>query len=196
MKSRMSRTSAGVIKLINKLYHDNSALKKILITHSRQVGDLALAIAEARPELNINKQFVADAAMLHDIGIYRCHAPSIHCHGTEPYIRHGVIGAQIIRKAGMDEHYARVCERHTGTGLTKEVIEKQSLPLPSADYIPETIEEQLICFADKYYSKSNIRTRKTTQQVIQSLAKFGEEGIICFNSWIQKFGNPDTIPTP
>ena len=58
------------------------------MVHSRSVADKAIAIANAHPELIIDKQFVEEAAMLHDIGIFRTNAPGIQCFGTEPYICH------------------------------------------------------------------------------------------------------------
>ena len=105
----------------------------------------SLLIASRHPELNADTTFLEEAAMLHDIGIRWCHAPSIFCEGTEPYIRHGLIGAELLRQEGYERH-ARVCERHTGTGITIEQIERQHLPLPPADYQPVSIEEIIICY--------------------------------------------------
>ena len=124
--------------------------------------------------------------MLHDIGIAWCHAPSIFCEGTEPYIKHGIIGAKLLRDEGLERH-ARVCERHTGTGLTREQIERQQLPLPVADYQPETLEEQVVCYADKFYSKSHPERVLTVAQTAQSLAKFGQEGVDKFLRWAEMF---------
>jgi uncharacterized protein len=122
--------------------------------------------------------------MLHDIGIRWCHAPSIFCEGTEPYIRHGLIGAELLRQEGYERH-ARVCERHTGTGITIEQIERQHLPLPPADYQPVSIEEIIVCYADKFYSKSRPDRILTVDQAAQSLEKFGHEGVEKFLSWAE-----------
>ena len=124
--------------------------------------------------------------MLHDIGILRCDAPRIECFGTEPYIRHGMIGAAILRGEGLERH-ARVCERHTGAGLTRDDIVSQNLPLPPKDFLPETVEEQLICYADKFFSKTRLEQEKTFAQAERSLAKFGEEGLQRFLRWQQLF---------
>jgi uncharacterized protein len=72
---------------------------------------------------------------------------------------------------------ARVCERHTGTGLTPEVIKARELPLPEGDYRPETLEEQLVCYADKYYSKSHPDRIRSAEDTAKSLEKFGHEGV-------------------
>ena len=130
--------------IILKYYPEANALRDILITHSTLVMRRALKICDAHPELHLDRQFIEEAAMLHDIGICRCDAPGIQCFGTEPYLRHGLIGGQMMREEGYPRH-ARVCERHTGAGLTKAEIIRQNLPLPHQDFLPETLEEQLIC---------------------------------------------------
>jgi uncharacterized protein len=134
----------------------------------------------------VDVQFLEEAAMLHDIGIFRCNAPSIYCNGTEPYIRHGLLGGEILRNEGFPRH-ARVAERHTGTGLTREQIERQQLPLPLEDFTPETLEEQMVCYADKFYSKSRPDRVLTVAEAAQSLEKFGHEGVKKFLEWSRMF---------
>lgn len=193
--------SRWILPLIQKFYPADDALRRLLLYHSRCVMLMALTACHKHPELSLDEQFVADASMLHDIGICRCDAPSIECHGTEPYICHGRIGALMLRQEARQlmsgeayqlpedfEPYARVCERHTGAGLTAQEIEQQQLPLPHADFLPETTEEKLICWADKFYSKSKPNRLKTPEQVIKSLSKFGEEGVKRFQTWQNIFG--------
>lgn len=171
-------------QIIDKYYPEDDALRRLLLKHSHQVTDRCLLIASRHPELNADTAFLEEAAMLHDIGIRWCHAPSIFCEGTEPYIRHGLIGAELLRQEGYERH-ARVCERHTGTGITIEQIERQHLPLPPADYQPVSIEEIIICYADKFYSKSRPDRILTVDQAAQSLEKFGHEGVEKFLSWAE-----------
>lgn len=174
------------LRIIEKYYPADDALRRLLIHHSRQVADRALAIADARPELHLDRTLVSNGAMLHDIGIFLTDAPGIHCHGTHPYLMHGYLGAQLMRQEGL-EAIARVCERHTGTGLTPENIRTQHLPIPEGDYRPETLEEQLICYADKFYSKSHPERERTVEQTAQSLEKFGEAGVRKFLAWAALF---------
>jgi len=147
-------------------------LRELLLKHSRQVADRCLAIVRKHKELPVDVQFLEEAAMLHDIGIFRCDAPSIYCHGTEPYIKHGPIGADILRSEGFPRH-ARVAERHTGTGLP--------------GYEPETLEEQIVCYADKFYSKSAPDHVRTVLETAQSLEKFGHHGVVKFLEWAKRF---------
>ena len=98
------------IDIIDKYYADNAPLRNLLVFHSQQVTERALSIAKAHPELGLDEAFIAQAAMLHDIGIFLTDAPGIHCHGKEPYLMHGYLGAQLMRREGY-EAIARVCER-------------------------------------------------------------------------------------
>lgn len=172
--------------IIDKYCKDNNGLRDILVTHSRAVAEKALAIADAHPELGLDRQFILEAAMVHDIGIVMTDAPGIKCFGTEPYIRHGVCGAEIMRAEGYPRH-ARVCERHTGAGLSKAEIEAQDLPLPRVDLLPETLEEKVICYADKFFSKTRLDREKTIEQAERSVAKHGDEGLKRFKEMERLF---------
>lgn len=173
-------------RIIDKYYPEDTELKRLLVRHSRDVADRALLIAERHPEFGFDRGFIEEAAMLHDIGVFRTDAPGIHCFGTEPYICHGIIGADIMRSEGYPRH-ARVCERHTGTGITCAAIEARQLPLPHRDFLPETAEEQVICYADKFFSKSHPERIRTVEQAAKSLEKFGDEGVRRFMEWARRF---------
>ena len=173
------RNMKWVMQLIDKYYPEDNELKRILMVHSKDVTARALQICDVHPELHLDRQFVEEAAMLHDIGIFKCDAPGIQCFGREPYLLHGRIGAELLRAEGYPRH-ARVCERHTGAGLSKEAIIKGNLPLPAEDFLPETLEEKVICYADKFYSKSKLEQVKSIEMAERSLARFGEEGLSRF----------------
>ncbi len=82
---------------------------------------------------------------------------------------------------------ARICERHTGTGLTADIIAAQRLALPPGDYRPETLHEQVICYADKFFSKSHPERTRNVEQTARSLERFGEESVRIFLSWAERF---------
>ena len=97
-----------------KFYDEDSDLFKLLWHHSCQVAEMALDIASRFPEAD--QDFVYDASLLHDVGIVKTHAPSIFCNGDEPYIRHGILGAEMLRgidasmgavRAGLRTSYGR-----------------------------------------------------------------------------------------
>lgn len=173
-------------KIIDKYYPEDNELRHILIVHSRKVADKALEIVDNHPELSADRQFVEEAAMLHDIGIFMTDADGIQCFGDKPYICHGTLGSDLLKKEGYPQH-ALVCERHTGAGLSLKDIEKQQLPIPHRDLLPVSIEEQIICFADKFYSKTKLEKEKTVEQALRSVAKFGEESANRFTKWTEMF---------
>ena len=172
--------------IINKYYPEANQLRYILLTHSEEVARKALQVADMHPELSLDRTFLKEASLLHDSGIILCDAPGIQCYGTHPYICHGYLGAEILRQEGYDRH-ALVCERHTGAGLSLVQIEAQNLPVPRHDMLPVSLEEQVICFADKFFSKTRLTEEKTVEQARKSLLKFGEEGIMRFDQWCQRF---------
>lgn len=174
------------LALIDKYYPENNELKHILLVHSRSVADKALAMAEKHPELKLDLQFVEEAALLHDIGIFKTDASDIYCFGSYPYICHGYLGADLMREEGYPRH-ALVCERHTGAGITLEAMDEQKLPLPHREMVPVSLEEQLVCFADKFYSKTHLDREKTIEKARKSIAKYGEDGVERFDRWCKLF---------
>lgn len=174
--------------LIDKYYPEGSPLRDIFLRHSRAVASLALEIAD-RCHLPLDRAMVEEAAMLHDIGIFLTDAPGIHCHGTAPYIAHGYLGADLLRKEHFSEATARVAERHTGSGITPADITDQHLPLPAdRSYMPESLLERLICYADKFYSKSGDMKQKSLDRVKASQARISESTLKRFESLHDEFG--------
>ena len=177
-----------VFAIIDKYYASDDELRRIFLIHARKVADLSLEMAERHPELSLDLAFIEEAALLHDIGIFMTDAPRIHCHGSSPYICHGWLGAELLRKEGMPKH-ARVCERHTGVGLSKELIMASGWPLPHVDLVPQSLEEQLICFADKFYSKTrHLEEVRTFRQVVESMGRISEEAVQKVIQWNGMFG--------
>lgn len=182
------------LDIISNFYPEDTPLRRLLLEHSIQVRDKALALADGYTGPGkLDLTLVSDGALLHDIGIGQCHAPSILCEGSKPYIAHGTIGAELLREYGRQtglelEPLARICERHTGAGLTAEEIRRQALPITPVNLLPETPEEKLVCLADKYFSKSGNRQEKSLQAVIKSLAKFGPETLARFAEMCRLFG--------
>ncbi len=166
-------------------------LRDCLLLHSRQVCRKALDIAD-KTSLPLDREIIIPGAMLHDIGIFLCDAPGIYCRGSLDYIAHGIAGAALLREWGGRhntdmEIFARICERHTGSGLTQKEIEVSNMPLPHRDFLPETCEEKLICFADKFFSKSGTMTEKSLKKIRCQMARFGEAPAARFEKLVSLF---------
>ena len=105
--------------------------------HSLKVADKALELAEKIKLREIDLDLIEIGGLLHDIG--RCKT-----HG----FKHALIGAKIIRERGLSERLAKICETHILGGLDKE--DAKQVGLPERDFLPSTLEEKIICLADKY----------------------------------------------
>jgi uncharacterized protein len=143
-------------------------------------------MARKHPGLNLDLTFIEEAAMLHDIGIFMTDADGIFCFGKYPYICHGYLGSELVAREGYPRH-ALVCERHTGAGLSLKAILERDLPVPHREMIPISLEEQIICFADKFYSKTKLDKEKSVEKARKSIEKHGEEGLARFDAWCKLF---------
>lgn len=175
------------VALLGK-YFEGEALD-LITTHGKVVAELAVAVGRAIGLDDDELSFIDEAAMLHDIGVCRIHAPGIGMYGASPYITHGIHGRDILSAEGLPRH-ALVCERHIGVGLTVADILIQNLPLPRHDMIPQTVAEEIICFADLFYSKNpqKLSCRKSPEKVRSKLVEFGEEKLQIFDAWLSRFG--------
>jgi uncharacterized protein len=96
------------------------------------------------------------------------------------------LGADLLREEGYGRH-ALVCERHTGAGISLRDIVDKELPLPHRDMLPVSIEEQLICFADKFFSKTELSKERSVAEARHKLERFGTEGLERFDFWCKSF---------
>lgn len=169
--------------ILKSFYTPGSRSYDLLLRHSEQVTQKALAIAGQLPDIKPDMDFISQAAMLHDIGIRWTRSPSLGCRGYYPYVCHGVLGRNLLARLGLYRH-ALVCERHVGVGLYAEEIERLNLPLPARDMVPLTIEEKIICYADKFFSKSNNADKKEKKiyQVVNGLRRYGIDKLLRFQS--------------
>lgn len=175
-------------ELIHKYYGANPTAQQLLESHSRRVADKAREIAERMLHLAPDLVFIEEAALLHDIGIVYTDAPALGCRGHHPYVCHGVLGRMLLEEEGLMRH-ALVCERHVGVGISIEDIRRQRLPLPERDMLPLSIEEQIIAYADTFYSKngSGAEKEKTFANILDNLAPFGADKVQRFKKWAVMF---------
>ncbi|HUI24361.1 MAG TPA: HDIG domain-containing protein [Nitrososphaerales archaeon] len=92
----------------------------------------------------VDTKTVVAGALLHDIGRTRSQT-----------VRHGVEGAEILEGEGVDRKVVEIVRRHVGAGISPE--EAKKLGLPDFDYIPRTLEERIVCFADKMVDADKVR---------------------------------------
>ena len=104
----------------------------------------------------VDIKLVEAGALLHDLGRGQTHG-----------IEHGVVGGQIARKLGMPMEITQIIERHVGAGLTMDEARRNNLP--RGKYVPETLEEKIVCYADKLIEGSHEVGIEST------IANFAEE---------------------
>jgi uncharacterized protein len=175
-------------KIIKKYYKPGSKQYEILVNHSQAVAGKALIFARNYKVRKLDTKFIKEAAMLHDIGIYLTDAPECECFGREPYIKHGILGRNILDNEGLNKH-GLVCERHIGVGLSKEEIKRNNFPLPKRDMLPRTEEEEIICLADLFFTKieKNLFREKSLGSIRKKYAKYGKEDSKRLEKLINKY---------
>ncbi|HEV2226852.1 MAG TPA: HD domain-containing protein [Nitrososphaerales archaeon] len=127
--------------------HRKYGSDQVIIEHCETVARVAKILAEEFAERGhqVDLQAVVAAAMLHDIGRSKTHT-----------IRHGVEGSQIVEDEGADRKVVEIVRKHVGAGIAPE--ESTRLGLPDFDYIPRTLEERIVCFADKMVDRNKVRS--------------------------------------
>ena len=182
------RTSVDPVEIINEFYQPGSKAHIVLNIHGQLVAQKALAVAENVKDMNPDLPFIEEGALLHDIGMIKTHVPNIGCFGSEPYVRHGLLGREMLEERGLDKH-ALVCERHLMLGLSAKAIQTFDLPLPIRDMKPVTLEEKIICYADLFYSKNreSLEKEKSFEEIESELRKYSEGLVLKFREWVKKF---------
>ncbi len=177
------------VEIVSRFYAPDSNSYRILLEHGRLVAGKALAAAARVARLQPDLDFIQSAAMLHDVGIFLTDSPGIDCHGIEPYIRHGVLGRDIMDTLDYPR-YGLVCERHVGAGISAADIRCCHLPLPEHDMLPVSIEEEIVCYADKFFSKNGggASPEKTVAEIVENLSRYGSGPAQRFIRWVDLFG--------
>lgn len=141
-----------------QLLWENGCSKNV-VKHCEAVAELAVEIAKKCIEkgLNVNLELVEIGALLHDIGRSKTH--SVH---------HAVVGAQIAKALNLPEPIIAVIKRHVGGGITSK--EAKNLGWPRDIYVPRTLEEKIIAYADKLIDGSErVPIEKTIERFSKEL---------------------------
>jgi uncharacterized protein len=158
-------------ELLKKYSADEEVFENVL-RHGLEVLSKSIEIINRKKLYDkVDFNLIISGAILHDIGTFEF----LENKSKEGYIRHGIIGADILRKEGLEKE-ALVAERHTGSGLTKEEIASNGWPLPHEDFLPVSLEEKIICYADKFSSK-NPNKKDTLESIEKEFEGYGEESL-------------------
>ncbi|MDK2876102.1 MAG: uncharacterized protein PWQ22_512 [Archaeoglobaceae archaeon] len=136
-------------------------VKELWRKHCIAVAELALKIAEAieRNGYRVDKESVLLGALLHDLGRAITHDPFLH------FIK----SAELLKAEGFEEKIVKIVERHFSAGITAEEAEK--LGLGAKDYLPESLEEKIVSFADNITFGDTVRTRQRAIKMKEEIEK-------------------------
>ena len=179
------------IRALHERYAPSPEALDLVFTHCEIVAGIAEQLV-ARTAVPVDAELVRAGALLHDIGVYRLYDGTGRIDYRD-YIRHGVLGHELLRAEGFPERLCRFCSCHTGVGLTRQDIRAQQLPIPEADYLAETVEEQLVMYADKFHSKSTPPTFLSADSYAARVQRFGTDKVDAFDLLRARFGEPDLI---
>ena len=182
--------SINYFEIIQKYIPAGSKLYQIYIIHAAQVTVKAVRIAEKLKLKPSEIKFIEEAGMLHDIGVSQVanlNYPDIYT-GTLPYLHHGLAGRKILETLNLPRH-AKVAERHSGVGITKEEIIRKKLPLPVRDFVPKTLPEKIIAWSDIFYRKlpTELCREKSIGEAREFVGSFGAEKVKIFDQWLKLF---------
>jgi uncharacterized protein len=149
-------------------------------THCQIVARIAAQL----PAPDADPALVRAGCLLHDLGVYRLR-PGEH------YIRHGLLGHEVLAELGYPETLGRFCSHHTGVGLTAADVTAQQLPLPPGDYLAETAAERLVMYADKFHSKSTPPRFVSATAYALAVRRFGKGKSAAFKTMVAEYGEPD-----
>ncbi len=102
------------------------------------VSKKALSIA-GLVKIEVDRELVGQGGLFHDIGRSKTHG-----------IDHALAGVEIAKELGFPPSLISIIERHIGAGIT--AAEAERLGLPKKDYLPLTVEEKIVSYADNMIS--------------------------------------------
>ena len=178
------------IRALHEKHAPTAEAFALVHTHCEIVWSIAEQLLSAPHLAHLDADLVRAGCLLHDIGVYRLYGHDGRLDHAN-YIRHGLLGQEILEKEGLPEVLCRFCSHHTGVGLTRHDITSQNLPLPPGDYLAVTAEERLVMYADKFHSKSHPDRFLTPDAYAAHVRRFGEEKVTAFRALREEFGDPD-----
>jgi uncharacterized protein len=178
------------IRALHERHAPSAEALELVYTHCEIVCRIA---EQLLPWPGADTALVRAGCLLHDIGVYRLYDEAGRLdHGS--YIRHGLLGHELLAVAGFPVEICRFASCHTGVGITREDIAGQGLPLPLADYVAETRAEAIVMYADKFHTKASPPHFLAPQSYAASVSRFGDDKVTAFEAMRAEFGDPDLSP--
>jgi uncharacterized protein len=137
-----------------------------VVAHCLTVSDIALLVAE-RVTVPVDRELVRQGGLFHDIGRSRTHG-----------IGHAVAGVEIAKRLGFSTGLINIIERHIGAGIT--TAEAERLGLPKKDYLPLTVEEKIVSYADNLISGTREMPFYEALDRFRDILGPGHEGVELF----------------
>ncbi len=126
-----------------------------VVRHCKAVAKVAVKTAKkcAKNGAEVDLDLVYVGALLHDLGRAETHG-----------VNHPVVGARIARSLGLPDSLVRIIERHLGGGISSD--EAREFGWPEGTYIPCSLEEKIVTYADKLVEgESRVPIRLTVQKL-------------------------------
>lgn len=184
----MDIPSLKEIEALHRKYASSDEAFQSVFEHCTIVAEIADQVL-SKEIPGVERDVVYAGCLLHDIGVYKLYAEGVY--ESSQYIRHGILGEEILRQEGLHPRLCRFCSHHTGVGIKKVDIIARDLPLPHEDFLADTEEELVVMYADKFHSKSNPPRFNSAESYATYVAKFGEENALKFQEMVKRFGLPD-----
>jgi uncharacterized protein len=120
-----------------RLLYESGCSKRV-IAHCKAVSKLAVKFANSCKNrgLDVDVKLVEIGALLHDIGRSKTHD-----------VNHAIAGVEIAKSLNLPQSIVSIIAHHVGGGITAD--EAKTLGWPVKDYLPTTLEEKLVTYADK-----------------------------------------------
>lgn len=172
------------IEALHKKYASSDEIFSQVWEHCNIVKEIALDLVEQN-KLKIDNDLLVAGALLHDIGAYKVY------YDRKNYIKHGVIGAEILKSEGVSLELQRFASHHTGVGLDSDDIKNLGIETDEESLLAETLEEKLVMYADKFHSKTEPPTFNSVEFYKQKVQEFGPGKLEIFETMLKEFGSPD-----
>lgn len=180
------------VRVLHTRYAPSQQVLDLVLTHGRVVADIAQWCA-GRVDQPVDRALLRAACLLHDIGTYVLYLEDGSIPNPGVYPLHAVIGSRMLADEGLPEPLWRAVETHVLMGLSRAEITGEDggspWPLPHRDYLPRTIEAEILCYADRFHSKSP--QLNDPERFAADLQRRAPTQARRFRAAIERFGLPD-----